>query len=80
MTTSAERIRDALLTAGAPQPLIRVYPGLEHELNVIPDGITGILPEEASHLFHRFHYGQGVRADLAAWLRGTACLTGAASS
>jgi hypothetical protein len=78
--TSTERVRDALRAAGAPRPVIRVYPGLEHELNVIPEGITGISPEEASYLFHRFRYGPGVRSDLTAWLRRTACLAGGAGS
>jgi hypothetical protein len=39
---------------------------------VEPDGVTGITPEEASYLFHRFRYGPGVRAELTRWLRGTA--------
>jgi hypothetical protein len=69
---SAERIGEALRAGGAPEPEIHIYPGLEHMLTVIPDGLTGIAPEEATYLFHRFRYGPGVRADLTGWLRGTA--------
>jgi pimeloyl-ACP methyl ester carboxylesterase len=68
---SAERIGEALRAAGAPEPEIHVYPGLEHALTVVPDGVTGIAPEEAIYLFHRFRYGPGVRAELTGWLRGT---------
>jgi pimeloyl-ACP methyl ester carboxylesterase len=69
---SAGRIGEALRAAGAPEPEIHVYPGLEHELTVVPDGMTGIAPEEATYLFHRFRYGPGVRAELTSWLRRTA--------
>lgn len=68
--TSARRIGAALRAAEAPEPEIRVYPGLDHMLTVPPDGVTGITPEEATYLFHRYQYGPGVRADLTAWLRG----------
>jgi hypothetical protein len=71
-TVSAQRVGEALQAAGAPRPVIRIYPGLEHQLNVTPDGITGISPEEASHQFHRFRYGPQVRADLTSWLRDNA--------
>ncbi len=69
---SAERIADALRAAQAPEPEIHVYPGLEHELTLPPDPVTGIAPEEATYLFHDFRYGPGVRADLTAWLCSTA--------
>jgi pimeloyl-ACP methyl ester carboxylesterase len=68
---SARRIGEALRAADAPEPEIRIYPGLEHLLTVIPDEVTGITPEEAAYLFHRFRYGPGVRADLTRWLRVT---------
>jgi pimeloyl-ACP methyl ester carboxylesterase len=68
---SAGRIGEALRAAGAPEPEIHIYPGLEHLLTVPPDGVTGLAPEEATYLFHRFRYGPGVRADLTGWLRGT---------
>ena len=55
-----------------PRSAIRVYPGLEHSLNVLPRDVTGLSPEEAGYLFHRFRYGAGVRAELVAWLRENA--------
>jgi hypothetical protein len=40
-------------------------------LNVIPDAVTGLAPEEATYLFHGVRYGPDVKADLTAWLRAT---------
>jgi hypothetical protein len=44
---------------------------LRHMLNVIPDAVTGLAPEEATYLFHGVRYGPDVKADLTAWLRAT---------
>jgi hypothetical protein len=49
-----------------PRSAVRVYPRLEHMLNVIPDAVSGLAPEEATYLFHGFRYGPDVRADLTA--------------
>jgi pimeloyl-ACP methyl ester carboxylesterase len=68
---SAQRIGQALQASGDPRCAIRLYPGLEHLLNVVPDAATGLAPEETMYLFHGFRYGPGVQADLIAWLRGT---------
>jgi pimeloyl-ACP methyl ester carboxylesterase len=68
---SRERIAAALRESGDPRSAIHLYPNLEHQLNVIPAGVTGISPEEATYLFHCFRYGPGVKADLTTWLRNT---------
>ena len=44
---SAERIAAALREAGDPRSAIRVYPDLEHLLNVVPAAASGISAEEA---------------------------------
>ncbi|HEY2792098.1 MAG TPA: alpha/beta fold hydrolase, partial [Micromonosporaceae bacterium] len=44
-----------------------VYPGLEHMLNVVPDGLSRLSAEEAMYLFHRFSFGSAVWTDLATW-------------
>ncbi|MDZ5620806.1 alpha/beta hydrolase family protein [Nocardioides bizhenqiangii] len=67
---SVERIRRAIAGAGRESE-IRVYPGLEHMLNVLPADLTGLTPEGAMYQFHHFRYGQGVWAELTAWLRAT---------
>jgi pimeloyl-ACP methyl ester carboxylesterase len=51
---------------------IRVYPGLEHMLNVVPDDVTGLAPEAVMYGFHRFRFGRGVWHDLTDWLRNVA--------
>jgi pimeloyl-ACP methyl ester carboxylesterase len=68
--SSAQRVTAAMRESGDPRSAVRVYPRLEHMLNVIPDGVTGLAPEEAMYLFHDFRFGPGVKADLTAWLRG----------
>jgi uncharacterized protein len=62
--TSADAV-----TAALPTARIRVYPDLEHRLNVAPRQLDGLSAEEAEYLFHDFRFGAGVRDDLAAWLR-----------
>ena len=66
--TSVERIARAIADSG-PDSSIRVYPGLEHMLNVLPTDLTGLTPEDAMYQYHRFRYGEGTWADLTAWLR-----------
>ena len=63
-----ERIARAIADSG-PDSSIRVYPGLEHMLNVLPTDLTGLTPEDAMYQYHRFRYGEGTWADLTAWLR-----------
>jgi len=67
VAASVERVAAALAKAGVPHN-IKVYPGLEHMLNVIPAGIPASLLETSIHGFHRFSFGAGVRADLRDWL------------
>ncbi len=64
---SVERIEHAM-TGTERAPTIRVYPGLEHMLNVLPTDLTGLTPEAATYQYHHFRFGQGARADLTAWL------------
>ena len=66
---SVERIKHAM-TGTEPAPTIRIYPGLDHMLNVLPTDLTGLTPEAATYQYHHFRYGQDARADLTAWLRG----------
>jgi pimeloyl-ACP methyl ester carboxylesterase len=64
---SAQRIRAAL-----PNPstaTLRVYPGVEHMLNVTVTDVVGISPEEAMYGFHGFHFSPSAREDLRDWLR-----------
>jgi pimeloyl-ACP methyl ester carboxylesterase len=65
---SVSRVEAALTHAGVPHD-IRVYPGLEHILNVLPAGLPAQLLETSIHGFHRFRFGPGVRGDLTKWLR-----------
>ena len=65
---SVERIGSALADSGQ-QSTIRVYPGLEHMLNVLPTDVTGLTPEAAMYQYHHFRYGQGAWSDLTTWLR-----------
>lgn len=70
VVASVERIARAIATTGQ-QSTIRVYPGLEHMLNVLPTGLTGLTPEAVMYQYHQFRYGQGTRADLTDWLHDT---------
>ena len=63
---SAARIRSA-----APHATILVYPTLEHMLNEVPEGVTGLEPEAVMYGFHRFRFGPTVAGDLTAWLHST---------
>jgi uncharacterized protein len=65
---SAERITRAM-AGSATGPTIRIYPGLEHMLNVLPPEVTGLTPEAAMYQYHHFRYGAGVWAELTDWLR-----------
>ena len=65
-----EASRDAVLAA-APHADVRVYAGLEHLLNVLPTGVTGLSPEGLMYQYHEFRFGQGVWAELTDWLRAT---------
>jgi pimeloyl-ACP methyl ester carboxylesterase len=58
----------AAVSAALPSAEIRVYPDLEHQLNVAPRPLSGLSAEEAQYLFHDFRFGAGVRDDLAGWL------------
>ena len=58
-----EASRDAVLAA-APHADVRVYAGLEHLLNVLPTGVTGLSPEGLMYQYHEFRFGQGVWAEL----------------
>ena len=64
---SVERITEALGGIGAA-PTIRVYPGLEHLLNVVPDQVPDRDREAAMYTFRDFTFGPGVRQDLTSWL------------
>jgi dienelactone hydrolase len=64
---SVERITDALQKAGVPHT-IRVYPELEHLLNVIPPEVPGASREAVIYAFHDFRFGAAVRQDLTNWL------------
>ncbi|MGH3492092.1 MAG: alpha/beta hydrolase family protein [Sciscionella sp.] len=57
--------------AAAPHADLRVYPGLEHMLNVLPSEVTGLSPEGVMYQYHHFRYGAGVWAELTNWLRTT---------
>lgn len=70
VAASVREIEKALEYAGVPA-VIRVYPGLEHMLNLLPDDITGLTPEAAMYGFHHFRYGEDVWQDLTHWLRQT---------
>jgi acetyl esterase/lipase len=64
---SVERLTEALARAAVPHA-IRVYPNLEHMLNVIPPGLPAQLLETSIAGFHRFRFGPGVRRHLTQWL------------
>jgi pimeloyl-ACP methyl ester carboxylesterase len=65
-----EASRDAVLAA-APHADVRVHAGLEHLLNVLPSGITGLSAEGLMYEYHEFRFGEGVWAELTEWLRAT---------
>jgi pimeloyl-ACP methyl ester carboxylesterase len=65
---SVERIGRAIADSGQ-ESTIRVYPGLEHMLNVLPTDVTGLTPEAVMYQYHHFRYGEGAWADLTVWLR-----------
>ena len=67
---SVERIGRAIADSGQ-ESTIRVYPGLEHMLNVLPTDVTGLTPEALMYQYHHFRYGAGTWSDLTAWLRTT---------
>lgn len=58
----------AIEQAAAGPVTIRVYPGLEHILNIVPN-LTGLSAEESMYSFHSFQCGPDVRPDLIDWLR-----------
>jgi pimeloyl-ACP methyl ester carboxylesterase len=71
---SVQRITAALPESVRSRSAVRIYPDLEHMLNVIPPTVTGISHQEATHLFHGFRYGPGVKGDLTTWLRNVLTL------
>ncbi len=72
---SVPRIEAALATSGVLSR-IHVYPGLEHQLNVLPTDITGLSPEAILYGYHHFSFGAGVFDDLSGWLRDINSETG----
>ncbi|NUT18790.1 MAG: hypothetical protein HOV77_06360 [Hamadaea sp.] len=48
---------------------VSVYPGLEHMLNRLPATLPAALAGTSIGGFHGFRFGEGVRADLTAWLK-----------
>ncbi len=64
---SVERITAALEHAGNKDVTIRVYPGLEHMLN-IPRAVDGHSVEDSSYQFLDFDFGKGVWSDLQTFL------------
>ena len=57
------------IAAAAPHADIRVYPGLEHLLNVVPALEPGEDVESAMYSYRDFRTGVGVRNDLTQWVR-----------
>jgi hypothetical protein len=51
-----------------PSATIRVYPGVEHMLNLPPRNHSGLSAEDAVYQFHDFTFAPGVWADLTGWL------------
>jgi dienelactone hydrolase len=68
VAASVPRIEAALAQAGVPAT-IRIYDGVEHMLNVVPEGTTGLTTDAVVHGFHRFRFASGVWSDLTDWLR-----------
>ena len=64
---SVERITEAWGGSGE-EPTIRVYPGLEHLLNVVSDQVPDRDREAAMYTFRDFTFGSGVRQELTSWL------------
>jgi uncharacterized protein len=69
-----EDSKEAILAA-APHADVRVYTGLEHLLNVLPSGVTGLSPEDLMYQYHEFRFGNGVWAELTDWLGATVTTT-----
>lgn len=67
---SVERIRQALQQRETPH-LIRVYPELEHLLNVVPPDVPGASREAVMYSFRDFQFGAGVRHEMTQWLTAT---------
>jgi pimeloyl-ACP methyl ester carboxylesterase len=65
---SVAAIEQAVTDPG--QLSVRIYPGLEHMLNIVPT-LAGLGAEEAMYQFHEFRFGPTVWTDLIAWLRAT---------
>jgi pimeloyl-ACP methyl ester carboxylesterase len=55
----------------APHADIRVYPGLEHLLNVVPPLAPGEDVESVMYSFRDFRTGAGVRGELTEWIQET---------
>jgi len=70
VAASVERITQALQQAGVPH-LVRVYPELEHLLNVIPPDVPGASREAVMYAFEDFHFGAIVRQEMTDWLTAT---------
>jgi dienelactone hydrolase len=68
---SAERVSQA-----RPDALLRVYPGVEHMLNVAITDVEGISPEEAMYGFHGFRFASAARVELTDVLRQVTGQTG----
>jgi pimeloyl-ACP methyl ester carboxylesterase len=52
-----------------PYATVRVYPGVEHMLNLLPAERPGMSAEEVMYQFHDFSFAPGAWAELTAWLR-----------
>jgi len=64
---SVERLTAAFGRIGAAST-IRVYPGLEHLLNVVPNDVPDRDREAVMYTFRDFSFGPGVRQELTSWL------------
>lgn len=67
---SVERIAESLAAAGVAHSL-RVYPDLEHLLNVVPQDVPPQSREAVMYSFRDFGFGPGVRQELTDWLLRT---------
>jgi pimeloyl-ACP methyl ester carboxylesterase len=61
----------AAVSHAAPHADIRVYPGLEHLLNVVPPLAPGEDVESVMYSYRDFRTGTGVRAELTQWVQET---------
>ncbi|GAA4361497.1 alpha/beta hydrolase family protein [Angustibacter luteus] len=64
---SIARITEAVRSAGQSLT-VRVYPELEHMLNVVSTRVVGLTAEDAMYQYHDFTFGAGTWADLTIWL------------